>query len=45
MKLEYTRKVAALGEAGVPRPGEERVMTFGTVTLPDPSGAADKVCV
>lgn len=44
VKLEYTRKVAPQGpEGALVRGGEERLMTFGAVTLPDASGAADKV--
>lgn len=43
--MEYNRKVQALGEGGIPstKPGDERTMQFGTVTITEGSGTEQKV--
>lgn len=44
MSMEYNRKVTPLGEGGAPgKPGDERTMAFGTVTITEGSGADQKV--
>ncbi|KAL4429360.1 hypothetical protein ABPG77_005134 [Micractinium sp. CCAP 211/92] len=43
VSMEYNRKVTPLGEGGAPgKPGDERTMAFGTVTITEGSGADQK---
>jgi hypothetical protein len=41
--MEYNRKVQPMVGEGQGRPGEERTMAFGTVTISEGSGADQKV--
>lgn len=41
--MEYNRKVTPMVGEGPGRPGDERTMSFGTVTINEGSGADQKV--